>query len=224
MRQVRGIRAHVRRAAGGDPMIRLTDKQRQMVEDNRSLAGLYARRFRGRPYYDDIVSEAYIGIMHAATVFDPARDVQFSTVAWRWMRAYSGRFIRGRVPTIRIPEYLWYEGEKRARARHAITAAKKVRAATWGRCDAEFDVAPSQVPGPSEAAEHADDLRWLEGVLSGLSDRDREILARRMKGVRDREIAESFGLSRERVREIRWAVLAKLRAAADRAGMIGGAA
>lgn len=202
--------------------MRLTEEQRRVVEDNRRLALKYARPFRDRPYYDDVVSEAYVGIMHAATVFDPSRDVRFSVVAWRWMRCYAGKFIRGGVPMIRIPEYLWYgTADKRARGRAAVADAARIKDARWSRLGAEADVAACREPSPAEATEHADQLRWLDSAVSRLSERDRDILGRRLSGETLETIAPLYGLSGERVRQIEAEAMAKLRRLA---GAIGGAA
>ena len=57
---------------------------------------------------------------------------------------------------------------------------------------------------------------WIKKALSSLSPRERQIISRRFLGERRitlAEIGESFGVSKERIRQIEGRALRKLRAA-----------
>lgn len=65
--------------------------------------------------------------------------------------------------------------------------------------------------GPEEDAIAGDQLRAFRRILAGLTDRERTVVLRRAGGEELRPIAETLGLSRERIRQIEKAAIAKVR-------------
>ena len=60
------------------------EERNKLVEENLGLATHFASQFRAsRMEFEDLVQEAYLGLMDAAERFDPARGNKFSTYA-RW--------------------------------------------------------------------------------------------------------------------------------------------
>lgn len=87
------------------------------------------------------------------------------------------------------------------------------------------EVIPDQSPSAEALAERASDVAWLRHSVQFLSDVERDILHRRFAIGHDepetlQQIAGSHGLSRERIRQIQNAALAKLRRRADRPGPV----
>ncbi len=71
-------------------MERLTDAQRAQVADNIGLAHkvvdmLERRHPRVAPHRDDLLQDGIMGLMRAASGFDPALGYAFSTYAWYWI-------------------------------------------------------------------------------------------------------------------------------------------
>lgn len=79
-----------------------------------------------------------------------------------------------------------------------------------------LDTVVSSYPGPEQGAEDSDFLDQIDGILSNLPERHREILIRRF-GLRNtmpqslEEVGRIYGLTRERVRQIEKAALKMLK-------------
>lgn len=91
-----------RRIGAGD----LRAKQ-QLVESNLGLVISIAKKhdFRAIPF-EDLVQEGVIGLMKAATKFDPTKGYKFSTYATHWVKQTISRAIANQSRTIRVPNYL----------------------------------------------------------------------------------------------------------------------
>jgi len=60
------------------------EERNEMVEENMGLATHFAKRFTAsKMEFDDLLQEAYLGLIDAADKFDPKRGIKFSTYA-RW--------------------------------------------------------------------------------------------------------------------------------------------
>lgn len=68
--------------------MRLTDEQRQMVEDNIGLAGFIAKRYVNRtPFdYDELFSMCCEALCKAAIIYDSKGKWKFSTIACNTMK------------------------------------------------------------------------------------------------------------------------------------------
>ena len=79
-----------------------------------------------------------------------------------------------------------------------------------------MDTIVSEYPAPEQVVEHSDFLEQIEGILSSLPDRHREVLVRRYglfntKAQSLDEVGRHFGITRERVRQIESAAIKMLR-------------
>src|SRR5258708_22733160 len=90
---------------------------RQMIEANLRLVVTTARRFEGRGLpLIDLINEGNIGLMKAATEFDPERGFRFSTKASWWIMQKIRLALHDRSRTIRLPVQVSEEVNKFTRA------------------------------------------------------------------------------------------------------------
>lgn len=206
-----------------DAELRLDADQQKLVEDNRWLAINYAmKRASGKPYYDDFLSEAFIGLIRAAKDYDPT-TYAFSTYAYRWMIHRTMRFVCELVPIVKVPAYLRYDSKVITKSRANYVDRGKAVAAAAAKCspfNEMFDSPTHLGSDPKEIAETADDIRWLRAQLGTLSERDQQVMSMRMAGNTLKVIGEAVGVTRERVRQIERETIARFRESAR----VGGAA
>jgi RNA polymerase primary sigma factor len=97
-----GERALARRTVKGDP-----EALEEMVNRNLRLVVYWAKRYRGSGLpIQDLIQEGNLGLMRAASKFDPRRGTRFSTYASWWIRQALARAICDRQDLIRIPVYM----------------------------------------------------------------------------------------------------------------------
>lgn len=160
--------------------------------------------------FDDLVQEGSVGVLKAARNYDPARGVVFITYAWFWIRqaimqavteravAIPGREHTAMVKTGGLPPVCSLDGCSEDEERALIHCLGQ---------------APTQ---DMEAEEHQARIQvWR--ALRLLHGRFREVIIRRWGLVRDpetlAEIGASWGLSRERVRQIEVVAISRLKKA-----------
>lgn len=223
------------------PCAQQTEVIRTRVEQNLrlvvSVARTYAPLLRERGALDlaDLIQEGNLGLLEAARRYDPEHGSQFSTYAVWWIRQAILRAIRA-ADTIRLPDYLQLrlhalareETEKQARAASPglVPVPRTVsleglthqeRRQVWERCDPQA-LDPAEAIGDPEGTE--EQQRWLaEAMQRWLTPRQRTVMEA-LLGWGDRwrpatlvELARELGVHPERVRQVREAALARLRAA-----------
>jgi len=194
--------------------MRLTEEQRKLAEDNRFLAIHFANNMRVfRNHFDDILSEAFLGLSYAAAKYDPSVG-PFSTYATYWMRNYAIRYFRT-IPTIRVPEYLWGQQKVRKEDRHhyAEQALRVMEIKPLGGL-ALLGI-NSKHKTSTEIVENSDDLAWLSDQIEALDDRAKYVVYRRLAGDTLKTIGDDLGLTRERIRQIELESHESLREAAN---------
>ena len=180
----------------------LTAAEQDLVDAHIRLAfHLVNRRYgRDHPFADDLAQEACLGLMEAARRFDPSRGLAFGTYAGWWVRSKISGFMR------------------RRKLRRKVDGAGSFDDPDGPPepADPASALRPLDILIADEAAERNVDL--LQSALAGLTDRERTVLLRRAGGETLRTIGEALGVSKERVRQIETAALARAREAArDRA-------
>ena len=152
----------------------------------------------------DLVLAGFHGLCRAVDRFDPARGTALSTFAFPWVRQSVQRAVRNTDRLIRLPAHRFDPGRRLPRA--------EFRRLT------EFVPLTRHVPAPDPGApdcERADSAAAVRRSLRTLDARSRDVLTRRfgLGGAAEtlEEIGAGYGLTRERVRQIEAAALAKLR-------------
>ena len=108
-----------RRAREGDEGAR-----KELVERNLRLVVHVAKKYRaatpGLPF-EDLVQEGNLGLIHAATKFDPELGYRFSTYATYWIRQSITRALMNKGRAIRLPAHVSENVRKLLRAQEALT-------------------------------------------------------------------------------------------------------
>jgi RNA polymerase primary sigma factor len=81
-----------------------------LIRSNLRLVVSVAKRHAGRGLVlPDLVEEGNLGLVHAVGLFDPEREVRFSTYATWWIEQAIRRSLVNTVKTVRIPRHLAQE-------------------------------------------------------------------------------------------------------------------
>lgn len=177
----------------------------ELALENAGLARHFARRIKCRPAAIDIEDLEQVGMMallRAARMFDPAR-AKFSTYGGSSIIRRMIREVRS-GGTVRIP--LWVVGTARQELERRLAASQ---------LDLEIDVsADARTAGAAEAVARREEAASAVGeMLAPLEGRDRELIEAKLTGVKDTELAAKWGISRQRVRQLRLRLYERLRAA-----------
>ena len=80
---------------------------RCIIQSNLRLVVSIARKFTGRGVpLSDLIQEGTIGLITAATKFEPSLGCKFSTYATYWIRQSIQKAIKMQCSTIRLPMYM----------------------------------------------------------------------------------------------------------------------
>lgn len=209
----------------------LTPLGRRIVEQNIGLAFTAARTYRHPGLHeDDALEAAFDGLMRAAAQFRPGGRAKFSYYAMVSMMRQIHR-AAARVGAVSIPFGLTHRaGLKRARERARALGVEGTRgdysamaSRAWRPISLEDLCLEGQgglvdrrgePPGGIE-----DDVAALRRALGRLSDRQRAIVSGLAAGATLLSMGEAFGVSKERVRQIRDEAYGKLRRFLEDAGV-----
>ena len=172
------------------------NERNELVTKHMGLATHFASRFQAsRMEYDDLVQEAYLGIIDAADRFDPARG-KFSTYArWHIMKRIMDA-IHNRNEIVRTP---------RRRPTHICGSLK----------EGGVYLMEDDAPEPLAVMEQDELVGGVNDCIKQLPNRE-AIVIRLRHGINTpkltlREVGDIFGVSPERVRQIQNAAEEKLR-------------
>lgn len=186
-----------------------------------------AARYTDNPVHlEDLAAEGMIGLMRAATNFDRAQEVRFSTyAAWWVMNGISSALARIKA-VIDIPSRTYLDAQlgklsddERALVRQAVQG---IVALDYGSGDDEDhaprDLLVSDELGPEELVSErsrSDMLtRMLAEALAPLSCEEAEVIRRRKLSVEPEPfdlIATELGVSESRLRQVEKRALMRLR-------------
>lgn len=193
-----------------------------------------ASRYSSNPdHVDDLAQEGSFGILRAMDKFDPSRGVKFSTYSRYWVQNFVAAKSAEVVNVISVPSRAFIDakmGRIPPGKNDAAVAAAQPFIALDGPVgepggDSVIDRLVCPRPNPEEAAGEARSQdtyrRELTQAMSALSERERTVIAARRLSdppLTLEEISESFGVTRERIRQIEMAALGKLAASLVRNG------
>jgi RNA polymerase primary sigma factor len=222
--------------------------RRRFAEANLKLVVSIVSRSRASALpLSDRIQDGNLGLLEAVERFDPDRGVRFSTYAVWWIRHMVNRSAQNNGRTVRVPAHVQERYFKAIRASRTLRQRLQRKPTTheladyMGECGDRLDAAfraMRRQPLPLDAeeadliADTESGLKFaaVEGRLDhakvwsvaaeNLKPIEREILRHRFAST-DRtlqEIGQQHNLSRERVRQLKIAALAKLRALLPGAG------
>lgn len=170
----------VLRAAKTDPVAK-----RRLIEHNIPLVLSLVRvgGFAARDM-EDARQEGVLGVARAIDTFDPDKGFTFATYASYWIRSKLGLFRKA----LKDSPFLSLDEPSGVGDREDATP------------QVEYLASPVD---PVHMLEDRDRARVLEAILERLSNpRDRDLVMRRLQGEQLQTIADVYGLSRERIRQI----------------------
>jgi RNA polymerase sigma factor (sigma-70 family) len=172
------------------------DTRNQIVEANLRLVFSLAKRYAtaGTPAFDEFISEGHLTVMRAVEKFDFSRGVKFSTYAtWSVLNGFNAMLKKqGNVQRRLVSDQT--EGIADSVADHRVTLSEE---------------------------QSLRELRCAVGeLLENLNGRERKIIEARFGFDADkpptlRELGETMGVSKERVRQLQERAIHKLQSVAD---------
>lgn len=186
---------------------------RELVEANLRLGVSVARRLTNGEVTMDAIQEANLGLMRAAESYDPDRAVTFSTYSTWWIKNFvlRDRWRSGPAP-VALPHKLHRASDKQPEWVLAMLRRASL--------DALADQHDPRLREPWEILtefelddEAAAQLAVLREEMALLDPRQRDVLWRRARGEKLREIGAALGLSKQRVAQLEQEAKRQLREA-----------
>jgi RNA polymerase primary sigma factor len=181
----------IKKAKNGD-----NDAKNKILESNLRFVFNIANKFKGRGVpLMDLISEGNLGMMAAIQKFNPEKNNKFITYAVWWIKEYMKNSINENKK-YQVYEYVSYED---------APENEKIS-------DAEPKIDESQ-----EEEINSDHNKEIIGqLLNKLSDRERFVVENYygLNGKAEmnlEEIGNKMGLTKERIRKIKWSALQKMR-------------
>ncbi len=171
-------------------IVRLTDDQRQLVEDNLALAGWFIRRdvesirllVRQYPSMEDAFQVAVIGLCYAAARHNP-RLGEFSTYAAFWMFQVLSREARYQTG-LRLP---WTVTDRQTEFVEQLEQGHKI---------------PAREADPDAEIDRRDRLATLSYWIGKMPPKHRDVLMLHLEGKPARDISRIVGICKSRVNQI----------------------
>ena len=183
----------------------LREERNKLVEENMGLAVHFANNYQvSRMEFEDIVQEAYLGLIDAAELFDPTRGTKFSTYAgWHILKRIMDA-VHNRNEMVRTP---------RRRPSHVCNSL-----------DESANAIPDHRMGPDEELDANARTDEVHDLIKELPPRE-AIVIRLRHGVNTekltlRKVADILGVTPERVRQIQNSGEEKLRALVTRSAIL----
>jgi RNA polymerase primary sigma factor len=172
-------------------------KQRLVRHNLAFVLTIACKQRRGTVRLDDLIQEGNVGLMRAVEKFDPHAGTRFLTYAAWWIRAYIGKYLKEARSTVRP------QGGTVAQADVSLDGA------VGDDNESHLERIEDEAPGPEAGYVSAESDREVRDVLGKvrkrIGDLGWDIVQHRLAHDSPKtleEIGKSWGLSRERVRQV----------------------
>ena len=190
------------RAHNGDSKAR-----ERAIKCNLRIVWSMAAAYNGMDMFDDILQNANIGLIMAVDTYDVSRETMFSTWAAEQIRKYINIGLTDESRVVRKPKHLQAEPY----------AAASMDAPIGGDGeDGERTLLDTFASGlTADTFSKVADMRvQIEILMRGLKDVEKAVIVGlfALNGVEETEntLAAKYGLTRERIRQIKWEALEKM--------------
>jgi RNA polymerase sigma factor (sigma-70 family) len=205
----------------------------RLVMSHARLAYAMASRYtNNQDHMEDLAAEGIIGIMKAADKYDPTQGTRFCTYCRWWIMTFISASAAKVATVVDMPSRTYIDakmgrlGEDGDKAHMAVFGGIDLDAPINDEADlSAIDLLECPRPNPEQATTKKFNevlyAEFLVKTMATLKPREREILQRRRLSDFPEtleEIAESMGITRERVRQIEAKAFGKLRRALISAG------
>ena len=208
-------------------------RERLVAAYMRLCYAVAARYARNEDHVGDLAQCGVFGLMRALDMFDPARGTRFSTYCRRWVQNFVSNGAGSVATVVSLPPRVFIDARMgrvpAGRGDPALAAAAGYVALDMP-LSGEAGATPGDMlacgdPRPDELVAEASSAGLRAAVLGramlSLKEREREVVRRRRLSEtpeRLEDIARDLGVTRERVRQIEVAALARMRDAMARDG------
>lgn len=179
------------------------------IEEYRGLVCTLANKYARKSGLDveDLIQDGMLGLLQAASKFDPSKGVQFATHAWWWVRAAIARSVaKMRSLADGCSRYVIV---KRISHQAPLSLDAPGHDETRGTLG---DTVSTDADSPDQMLGDAEEMRLLRFRMDELSERTRTILKLRFfEEMTLSEVGATVGLSRARVGQIETEGLNELR-------------
>jgi RNA polymerase sigma-32 factor len=180
----------------------------KLINAHLKLALGMASKYRRAMDFDDLLSEAIIGLMRATDAFDPDRGTRFATCARYWITAALNQYLNRNRSIVKL-----HRGSKRLKD----VSLNETLEGEDGDADTRQDRLVDEQPDPEASLVETDFRRHMTRVAqNALDGRDYQIVKARYladePSTRE-ELSSDLGVSSERIRQIEMRSLAQVRRA-----------
>ena len=184
------------------------------ITANLSIVWSIAAHYNGLDNFEDILQNGNMGLCKAVDTFDVSRETKFSTWALEMIRKYINIGLTDESRTIRMGAHL-------VKGQYVYSATSFD--APMGNEDGDektlLDFTPSDLSADNFSKRESD-IAKINYLLKGLTDDEKEIICGLFGfGCREYtqyELSIKFNLTEERIRQIKWNAIAKMKEMASK--------
>lgn len=165
--------------------------------------------------YEDLLQEGFIALMNANRLFDPDRNIKFSTYACSAIYQQLRQYVSTHISILTTPTDFFYH--KRNKGRHGKVAVRGGRFSELFRetnnISWKLDRMIKEL-GIEDRRSLDDQEEWdlVQKIIGRkLNDREKYILEKRSEGQTLEKIGYKYGITKERIRQVEYRALQKIR-------------
>lgn len=202
--------------------------QERLVKSNLRFAVKIANTYKKCGLdVEDLINEANIGLMEAASRFNPECGTRFITYAVWWIKSCVHKAIRETSKGIRFPAHMYKEMQ--SPDWNFLSLDEAVKCSESDSVPRYALVEDERILTSEEEFENASAVSEVHFLLECLTEKERRIISMRyglgnIEPMSLSEVSKEVGCCRERVRQIEACALQKMRAAYAKTDVINGLA